>query len=719
MGLAPKMNAAKSPHDYLPEPGSFRGSMSQFDITPRLNKKTQMFVQGFAGPPRQVKRVITPLLFQMFLLEDDHYNKLLIISADIFGFDQEVVRAIRSIAAGWGIAPEAVVINASHTHYAPGAVSRLSQALGPFYQNMAVMLINLAAKALPELYASLERCEIFVGRAQAQIGANRRVNQDGRIVFGLNQEGYYHQHTPVLRVHFLERGMNLVLVNHGCHPTGLGTQGVISADFPAYLRASLAKHEKVDLVMFLQGALGSSKQTAFNRDGVVFGTDNKAVMQNGEYLARKVAQVIDEGLAPVSGSIFAMEKRAGLPLRPLPSRQELTVIKESPQSSPIHREWAARNLELLEGGGAPEWMSMPVQVVGIGREVTMVTFPAEPVAELARSIGKVLGEEPEPFILGCTNGLLSYLPTDEMIGQGGHEAHDSFFSYLVPSGLDVGGELEIARVVKEGVALKNDESAPAYGRFHLGLEKTGPAFFSLSTGRTGTMTLAHALATAQNAVVHHEPHPNLVEEILKAYWGQIDQAQTFWRARYAFLTQAWSEGKVYGEAGHLMTQFAGEVARQVPGSRFIVLTRDPRQFVRSGMRRDYYHNHAWDVGRLRPREGSQQFEEWVQLTQFEKVAWLWRATHESILETVEAIGQDRVVTVRFEDLIKGPRTVRMLFDFLELEGYDEAAVTEVLGRRMNEQTKGEFPRVEDWTPDQHDKVWKHCGDLAEGFGYVR
>ena len=104
------------------------------DITPNLSKENPVYLQGFSGKPRVADTAITPLFMKMLLIEDRSYNKTLIVSADIFGFNDIIVEKVKEIVQPWGIPPEAVILNASHNHYAPGTIDNLPQSLGPYYE---------------------------------------------------------------------------------------------------------------------------------------------------------------------------------------------------------------------------------------------------------------------------------------------------------------------------------------------------------------------------------------------------------------------------------------------------------------------------------------------------------------------------------------------------------------------------------------------------------
>ena len=153
--------------------------------------------------------------------------------------------------------------------------------------------------------------------------------------------------------------------------------------------------------------------------------------------------------------------------------------------------------------------------------------------------------------------------------------------------------------------------------------------------------------------------------------------------------EAWDQGLIHGETDHNMTPFCGEIARAVPGAKFLILVRDPREFVRSGMRRNYYRGVGeWEEGRLRPRQDEQHFAEWSARSQFEQVCWLRRETYAHIEALRSEIGEDRVCVVRFEDLIAGPEATEKLFDFLGLNGFDEQQARQILNLKMNSQRGG-------------------------------
>lgn len=434
---------------YLPTPGSFRGAFAEINITPNISEKNPVFLQGIGDLPRKATAISTPLMMQMFLLEDDHFTKILFIAADLFGFGPEIVQNVRALVAHSGIEPEGLILNASHTHYAPGTISHASKSIGPFYEGYAKQIVQAIAQQLPILYDKLEECELSWGKAKAQIGVSRRLIKDGKVVFAPNPEGYYDRDTPILLFHMLKTNKKVLLVNHGCHPTGLGSENVISSDYPGYMRNALQSNGVVDGVMFLQGGAGSTKESVSIDGDIRFCEDSLGVKEKGETLANQITEGLKKGLHLVSGPIVYLSKQISLPLKSLPHPDIIEKIKNDTKSDPLTREWAANLLTNFPTRNFPDSLSMEIQIIFLGKDVTFIALPGEPVAELARDLRRLNNNPDATFILGYTNGLIGYLPTDDMIEEGGYEPGSSHFVYLQPSALDVGAGSAITSSVKQ------------------------------------------------------------------------------------------------------------------------------------------------------------------------------------------------------------------------------------------------------------------------------
>ena len=689
---------------------SWYAAFEEIDITPELGDKLEL--QGYFGPARVPTEVLSKLKMQILLLEDGYNKRALFVSADIFGFGPEMVQLIRQFASIWGIEADAVTLNASHTHYGLGTVSHVVAGLGRFDHKFANRVCQAVAQALPRLYQTLSPAELSFGHASAQIGFNRRLRHEGIVKMMPNPDAHYETTTPILSVERND-GERLLMVNHGCHPTGLGASPVICADFPGAMRAHLTDESHAQVVMFMQGAAGDIKQGAQVGDQVGWIGDYDSVKALGVHLGQRVADALGD-LQPIEGPLRAMSRTVAAPLKSRVSSDEVLTRAENRQvSRELMEHWGAV-VDLLH----PETeASMPIDVTCISLgQALFVNIPGEPMAITAGRLRELSTRFDAVFTLGYTNGLTGYIPADEMIAEGGYEAHSSHFVYTLPAPFDIGVEhrlLESAYISGVGVAPPVEMPVEV----QRSLEVPG-SFFVMSTGRSGTQTLSEMFKMAENARVWHHPQPYMIQETLGAYRDEIDIGPTFWAGRGQIIREAWDQGLIHGETDHNMTPFCGEIARAVPGAKFLILVRDPREFVRSGMRRNYYRGVGeWEEGRLRPRQDEEHFAEWSARSQFEQVCWLWRETYAHIEALRSEIGDDRVCVVRFEDLIAGPETTEKLFDFLGLNGFDEQQARQILNLKMNSQKGGDFAHPSQWSDEMHQICWREVGQIAEIYGY--
>ncbi len=692
-------------------PVPYRAAFAEVDITPA----GAVELQGYFGPPRTTDIVDSRLKLQALLLEDGYGSRALFVGADIFGFDAQLVRLIRHRAAEWGIDPAAVVLNASHTHYGPGTVSHAVPGLGRFDAVFAQGVVDHVTKLLPRLYLELTPAELAWGRAAVSIGFNRRRAVNGRIEMAPAPKAHYETETPLLAVTIGER--RLLMINHGCHPTGSGPAALIGADYPGALRATLVDTGAADGVIFLQGAAGDIKQGVREGGRVGWIGRPEDARTLGERMAEAVADAAT-ALTPIRGPLDAGRLTMNLPLQGGPIGEEAFTLPHNRGVPPaMLRHWAAA-VARRYGDERPETFELELGILAVG-EVAFALVPGEPMAITARRMRLLATRHDALFVLGYTNGLEAYVPADEMVEQGGYEAHVSHLVYTLPSPFARGAEATLLDATRRACAAVTPavERPPPPER---SAPDGHPAFFVMSTGRSGTQTLARLLEMATNAKVWHHPEPTMIMETLHAYWGDIDRRSTFWTGRGRIIREAWDAGVIHGETDHNMTPFCDVIAEDVPDARFLILVRDPREFVRSGMRRGYYRAQgAWESGRLRPRGDDPRRPRWLSRPQFEQVSWLWAETYRHIERIRGRIGENRIKVVRFEDLVAGPDEIEAVFGFLGLDGFDHGRAVEILGRKLNAQRFGDFPHPLDWSADMNARCWAEVGPVARRYGYAR
>lgn len=690
-------------------PEEFSAAFAELSITPQDYK---VELQGYLKKEKRIAQdIISSLRLQLIMFEDHKGSRALIVCADLFAFDPEMVANVKKYTQLWQIPDTAVLLNASHTHYAPPTLKRAIPSLGAYSDSFAEAVVNRIIRSLPLLRQNLKPAKIEIGHSESSIALFRRENRsDGTVWLAQpNQDpNLSYGNLGLAKVTWLHDQQSVVLVNYGCHPTEFESIPFISSAYPGLLRAEVQQQQQLKGVMFLQGAAGDHK-VGLCDEGIYRWPNSpqeatKAIIPLIEAVNSRLSMPFE----PVQGSIQSAEMCLTVPLN--------TEAELAPGFDILyhHRNQEfVKNPELIK-----EQLNLSLNVLEIGNW-KLNAFNGEAVSDYARWFHDELGRS--AFVLSYTNGNIAYIPTDQIIEEGGYEGNSSQAVYLHAGPFEDGLEQKIKVAFKSMWQVLSKNLVPSrLSSQQRDQQSQHRAFFVLSTGRSGTQTLAHLMEMAQNALVWHHPEPNMIMETLYAYQHLIPAGETFWRGRSHILANAWEQGKIHGETDHNMTPFASDIAKDIPNSKFLVLVRDPREFIRSGMRRGYYiAGGPWDEGRLKPLPQQEKQLNWKKMHPFEKVCWLWAETYRHINRAIETIGEERVMIVRFEELIKGPKVAEDIFKFLELTGFQAEQAQKILSQKLNAQRGGDFPHPRDWEQRLHDVAWHYCGDIAEAYGYPK
>ena len=250
------------------------------------------------------------------------------------------------------------------------------------------------------------------------------------------------------------------------------------------------------------------------------------------------------------------------------------------------------------------------------------------------------------------------------------------------------------------------------------------AVFVLSTGRTGTATLARLLGLSSAVQAEHEAIPQLVKASFDAYMDTSPNWEERWSrvllaARDDHVLNANAEGKIYVETNYRLTYLSRAIVQSFPESKFIFLHRDPHKVIRSGMRRGYYHglHQAWNFARIRPRQDDVYFEEWDGFSPLQKLAWRWARVNDQAADFFLQLPASRRMELPSKDLFSGSVSVLdRIFDFVGVELPEAHRIERVLNKRINAQDHYDGNDFE-WTDEKREKVRPIVKDTAERLDY--
>ena len=248
-----------------------------------------------------------------------------------------------------------------------------------------------------------------------------------------------------------------------------------------------------------------------------------------------------------------------------------------------------------------------------------------------------------------------------------------------------------------------------------------PVFF-LSTGRTGTMWFAKFFNEDKNSKAFHFAPPDLAiqSKIIYKYKDDIFDEKSdvfelikemFLAAREEYFIYSYKTNKRYIETNNHLAFFAPIIAKLIPDAVFIHVYRHPGEFVKSGLRREWYQNdNLSELKLIAPNEN----KEWDGYSQIKKIAWLWNEINSFIENFKKNIDPERYFEFNFSEL--NVENVKKLVDFTGLNISDNY-INKNIGKKENVQKTGGTLSYSEWNEKDKEELKNICGELAEKYGY--
>ncbi len=409
------------------------------DITPPLGLPL-----GGRGPRHTPgSTVLAPLLAQALLLEDDQGGRTLWLSFDLIGLSYTYAAALRhQLASALAIPYAAVILAASHTHSGPltefdDYATNLPKPadLQAYEDELFRKLLTVAQAAASKLRAVKVTCH----RGVSQIGINRRRrNAAGEMTMAPNPEGAYNPDLWVLDIQAVRGKQRCVVFNVGCHPVivyGFAWDA-ISSEYPGVcreqLRAALGAQVHCQFVHGLTGNVRPRILADLER-----GTFRTATPTDVEQVGLQLAQDVLAVLAqPGQKLTLAISAVAGwaLPRRDLAQAPPLTHWQTlaAPMDRAVHKQEDELNRNLSDywskrlQHGPPLAQATPWEVglLRLAPGQTIAWFADEAVVEWLGHLRQWLGDD-QLIAWSYCQYCSGYLPTDELLPEGGYEVNSS------------------------------------------------------------------------------------------------------------------------------------------------------------------------------------------------------------------------------------------------------------------------------------------------------
>ncbi len=379
---------------------------------------------GYVARTGSYRGVHDPLEANALLLARAE-RRVLFVSVDLLYAGPELTTLVETAAGRHGIPREAVVVTASHTHFAPA-----TDAGKPRFGVVDAAYLALARAALEALVdevctRSPVPCAIEWVASRTNLNVNRRsrwplptwTRRGPRMgpstIFWPNRAAPVDDHIDVVRLRGSDGRLLAVAWKFACHPVAFPDRLTVSAEFPGEVREAIRASTGTRMpVLFWQGFAGDVRPALRGRWGpldfakaVVRGpTFGKATWDSWRAWTGQLAQAVVSLIRQPAPALEATLAFAS-------ARLPLAALLDDGSGPPLDdsRQIAWQRIEFAAG----------LDAIFVGAEV------CSPYA-LARGARHVsLG-------VAYAGDVFGYLPSPEQIREGGYEGSDFLVAFGLP-----------------------------------------------------------------------------------------------------------------------------------------------------------------------------------------------------------------------------------------------------------------------------------------------
>jgi hypothetical protein len=331
-------------------------------------------------------------LFVRALVMESGVTRFAIVSIDNLGWPSYLGDRSRKLIKG--IAPENILIGATHTHSAPDAYAfpdeKGNTAADLKYLEWCVIQV---AETVSEAISKLQPAALKTGFGEAK----------GKIAYNYYAEKLYDPRCGVIQVIAAE-GENkgrpvATLVNYAIHPEILGTRSkLMSPDLcgPLYNRIETLTG---GMAIFMNSAQGGMVTADNRRENGKEANNWEECIRIGNLLADEALRIIEKEPAQENPSLYCISKVIRFPID---SDVMKYVLKNSPLVPPT------------EKGNDQSVISTRINLLNIGK-AQILTIPGEAMPNIGFYLKRKMHTK-QPFLFGLTNDAFGYIISKEDFG---------------------------------------------------------------------------------------------------------------------------------------------------------------------------------------------------------------------------------------------------------------------------------------------------------------
>jgi len=344
-------------------------------------------VSGGIGVPHPVTEKRGDLFARAMVFEQGN-TRFAIVNVDNLGWTSILGNRSRSLIKG--IAPENVLIGATHTHSAPDAYG-FPDMSGKSYADLMYLdwCVKQIADAVNEATDRLQPASLKVAMGEAK----------GKIAYNYYAPALYDPRCGVIQA-IATSGQNMgkpiaTLVNYAVHPEVLGnSRGILSPDMigPMYQKIESTVG---GIALFMNGAQGGMVTADTRLEYVKEGQNQKEAntweecIRIGELLADEAMRIVASAPVLVKPTLYCTSRKISFPI-------DSEIMRYILKKSPLQFE-----------GGKENQVTTQLNLLNIG-PAQILTVPGEALPNVGYYVKRNMNST-MPFLFGLTNDAFGYM----------------------------------------------------------------------------------------------------------------------------------------------------------------------------------------------------------------------------------------------------------------------------------------------------------------------
>jgi hypothetical protein len=399
----------------------WNAGVARVNITP----EGSIWMAGYASRDHPSEGVFHDLWSKALVIEDSLGKRAVLITNDLLEIPKYYSDRIRDrLEKEYGFSRSQIILNCSHTHSGPVMRDTLAnwypldaemeKKVKKYSEDLEDKIIEMVGRAITRMIPA----EIYSGNGIARFQVNRRNNPEPMSEFYTDLKGPNDYSVPVIKVEKKTGGIMAVVFGYACHSTVLNFYQ-ICGDYPGFAQIELENLYPGATALFFQGA-GADQNPLPRRSFPL-------ARQYGQTLSAAVDRVLSENMKRVTPILKTAYSEIDLQFEGNPpTRQELLGHMHDTSSTAPYLKLMARTLvsRLDQGEIFRNGYPYPCQVWKVGDQVLMA-LGGELVIEYALELKKMFGQN--IFVLGYTNDVMAYIPSETILNEGGYEGTRSVF----------------------------------------------------------------------------------------------------------------------------------------------------------------------------------------------------------------------------------------------------------------------------------------------------